>query len=242
MKLFDDNTMSQGTVNGFGFSAVRPETLGATEYTLVTLVLDKTGSVLRFADELFRIKSAVVEACRKSPRADFLLLRTLEFNSSVDEVHGFKPLNDIDPSSYTVPACGGMTALYDATFSAVSATNAYGKTLADQDYLANGIVLVITDGADNDSRMGTADVKREIQAGITGEHLESMRTILVGVNATENTAALQRFQQEVGIDQYVDVADATPQRLAKLADFVSRSISAQSQSLGTGGPSQSLSF
>ena len=69
-----------------------------------------------------------------------------------------------------------------------------------------------------------------------------MRTILVGVNAGHYGSALQRFQQDVGIDQYVDVADATAQRLAKLADFVSRSISAQSQSLGTGGPSQALNF
>ena len=126
MKLFDDTT-TQGNVNGFGFSAVRPETLGSTEYTLVTLVLDKTGSVASFADKLFEVKKTVVEACRKSPRAEFLLLRTLEFNSRVDEVHGFKPLSDIDPASYAVPACGGMTALIDATYAAVSATNAYGK-------------------------------------------------------------------------------------------------------------------
>ena len=37
MKIFDDG-MARGAVQGFGFSAVRPETLGSTEYTLVTLV------------------------------------------------------------------------------------------------------------------------------------------------------------------------------------------------------------
>ena len=72
MKLFEDNT-TQGTVNGFSFSGVRPETLGASEYTLVTLVLDKTGSVASFADALFKVKKTVVEACRKSPRSDYLL-------------------------------------------------------------------------------------------------------------------------------------------------------------------------
>jgi uncharacterized protein YegL len=241
MKLFDDNT-TQGTVNGFGFSAVRPETLGSTEYTLVTLVVDKTGSVTSFADALFQVKKTVVEACRKSPRADYLLLRVVEFNQRIDEIHGFKPLADIDASAYVTPSCGGMTALNDATFAAVSAINAYGKTLADQDYLANGIAIIITDGDDNASSTSTADIKREIATGVSGEHLESMRTILVGVNAGEYAAKLQAFQQEVGIDQYVDVSDASSQRLAKLADFVSRSISAQSQSLGTGGPSQALNF
>lgn len=242
MKLFDDTDMTTGSVKGFGFSAVRPETLGASEYTLVTLVLDKTGSVSSFANELFAIKKAVVDACRKSPRAEYLLLRVVEFNTSVDEVHGFKPLADIDAAGYSVPSCGGLTALNDAAFSAVSASNAYAKTLTDQDYLVNAIVVLATDGDDNNSRMRTADVKSELARALQGEHLESLRSILVGVNAGQFRSELQRFQTEVGIDQYVDVADATPQRLAKLADFVSRSISAQSQSLGTGGPSQALVF
>lgn len=242
MKLFDDTNMAAGTVQGFAFSAVRPDTLGSTEYTLVTLVLDKTGSVLDFADELFKVKKTVLEACRKSPRADFLLLRVVEFNSQPDEVHGFMPLAAIDSAKYAVPACAGMTALRDATFSAVGATNAYAKTLADQDYLTNALIVIATDGDDNRSRMNVAEVKRELQKAVTGEVLESLRTILVAVNAGQYAAKLQAFQTEVGIDQYVDVADATPQKLAKLADFVSRSISAQSQSLGTGGPSQALVF
>lgn len=240
MKLFDD--MTQSTVSGFGFSAVRPETLGAPEYTLVTLVLDKTGSVASFANELLKVKQAVVEACRKSARSDYLLLRLVEFNSRVDEVHGFVPLQNLDPAQYTAPACSGMTALADASFSAVSATNAYAKTLGEQDYLTNAIVVIATDGADNDSRMRAADVKAEVQKGISGEVLESLRTVLVGINAAQCQAELQAFQAEAGIDQYVDVADASPQKLARLADFVSRSISAQSQSLGTGGPSQALTF
>ncbi len=242
MKLFDDKNMAAGTVAGFGFSGVRIETLGATEYTLVTLVLDKTGSVISFADELFSVKKTVVEACRKSPRSDYLLLRVVEFNSNVDEVHGFKPLTEINAADYATPQCGGMTALNDAVFSAVGATNAYGKQLADQDYLANAIVIIATDGDDNASRTRSADLRAEVQKAITGEHLESLRTVLVGINAGQCRPMLEAFKNDAGLDQYVDVADASPQRLAKLADFVSRSISAQSQSLGTGGPSQALTF
>jgi hypothetical protein len=242
MKLFDDKNMTTGQVKGFGFSAVRPETLGASEYTLVTVAMDKTGSVSTFAQELFRIKKAVVEACRKSPRAEYLLLRLLEFNTQVDEVHGFLPLNDVDVNSYVTPTCTGTTALFDAAYSAVSASNTYAQTLTKDDYLVNALVVIITDGDDNASRMRAADVRAELEKAIKGEHLESLRTILVGVNATQYQRELDTFKTDAGIDQYVDVADATPQRLAKLADFVSRSISAQSQSLGTGGPSQALTF
>lgn len=242
MKMFDDTNMAVAVVQGFGFSAVRPDTLGATEYTLATLVLDKTGSVHSFSNDLFKVKQTVVEACRKSPRADFLLLRVVEFNAQVEEVHGFTPLGQIDPKNYEVPRCQGMTALTDATFAAVSATRAYAKTLADQDYLTNALIIIATDGEDNASRMRTADIKREIDSALTGEVLESLRTVLVGVNAGACESSLKAFQAEVGIDQYVDANDVTPQGLARLADFVSRSISAQSQSLGTGGPSQALVF
>lgn len=241
MKL-TDGSMTTGSVGGFHFSGVRPETLGATEYTLVTLVLDKTGSVSAFAHELAKVKATVVEACRKSPRADYLLLRVVEFNSTIDEVHGFMPLSQIDPASYAAPRCGGVTALRDAVFSAVGATNAYAKKLADDDYLTNAIVIVATDGDDNDSRVTEADVSAEIKKGVNGEILESLRTVLVGVNAGLYRAQLEGFKNNVGIDQYVDVADASAQKLAKLAEFVSRSISAQSQALGTGGPSQALVF
>ena len=242
MKFFDDDSTTAYNAHGFGFSGVRPETLGATEYTLVTLVLDKTGSVDDYAAELAKIKSTVVESCKLSARADFLLLRVVEFNSQVDEVHGFIPVSTIDTAQYTVPKCEGLTALRDAYFSAVSATNAYAKTLSDQEYLVNGIVIVVTDGDDNRSRVSAADVKRQIAAAVKGEQLESIRTILVGVNAAQYQATLESFQTEVGIDQYEDIGQATPATLAKLANFVSQSISSQSQSLGTGGASQAIVF
>ena len=242
MKLFDDKNLLTGTVAGFGFSGVRVETLGAVEYTLVTLVTDKTGSVVHFADELLKVRKTVVEACRKSPRSENLLLRMVDFNTSVDEVHGFMPLSQIDPNSYQTPQCGGLTALRDGAFSALSASNAYGKNLTDQDFLVNAICIIVTDGDDNASGTSMADVARELKRGVESEYLESMRSILVGVNAGQYRSQLEDFRKDVGIDQYVDVADATPQKLARLADFISRSISAQSQSLGTGGPSQALTF
>ena len=75
--------------------------------------------------------------------------------------------------------------------------------------------------------------------------MESILTILVGVGVgsySEVQKALDEFKNEAGITQYVEIADANSSTLAKLAKFVSQSISAQSQALGTGGPSQALQF
>lgn len=241
MKLFTDD-MQTASAGNFNFSGVRPDKLGATEYTLVTVVVDKTGSVSDHAQELLAMKKAVVEACRKSPRAEYLMFRSVEFNGRIDEVHGFVELNQIDPAAYTAPQCTGSTALFDATFSAVAATNAYARTLSDNDFNVNGIVFVITDGDDNESVQTPRSIAEEMARGVTTEAIESLNVVLVGINAARYRAELEAFQRDAHLTQYVDVGDATPQKLAKLAAFVSHSVSSQSQSLGTGGPSAPLVF
>lgn len=241
MKLFDKD-MQVGQIGNFAFSGVRPEKLGSVEYTLVTIVSDKTGSVVDYANDLLATMKAVVAACQKNPRSEFLLLRNTEFNTRVDEIHGFVELATIDASQYSVPDCRGLTNLFDATYEAIAATNEYARTLSDAEFSVNGIVFVDTDGDDTTSVQTPLTVAAEIKRGVQNEWLESLIVVLIGVNAQRFKAKLENFVASAGLTQYVDIGDATPQRLAQLADFVSRSISSQSQALGTGGPSQALVF
>lgn len=249
MPLFIDANMENHAIGGtgFGFSAKRVGDLGATEYTLVTLAADATGSVSGWERKIEDCIKAVVKACRKSPRADNLLLRVVTFNTTIGvlEVHGFKPLQDCDPDKYTgAVRPGGCTNLYDAAFSCAGAQNQYGKDLTKQDFAANGIFVVVTDGDDNASKTTSRMLKDEITKGVTGENLESTVSILVGVNVTDAhmSQRLKDFNTEAGFTQYVEIDNATDAKLAKLADFVSRSVSSQSQALGTGGPSKALTF
>jgi uncharacterized protein YegL len=232
-------------MQGFAFSGVRTENLGATEYTLVTIAVDETGSVAGFENDLRNSLIAAVEACKKSPRSDNLLLRVIKFSTryknGVEEIHGFKPLAEIDPQTYPNFQPGGATPLFDACFSSVGAINVYAKKLMDDDFLTNGIVFVITDGCDNDSQSTPAMIKKEIGKAVKGETIESLITILVGINVAGCTSELDAFRAQAGIDQFVDAGQATKGKLAKLADFVSQSVSSQSQALGTGGPSQKIS-
>ncbi|MBU0646854.1 hypothetical protein KKC67_01485 [Patescibacteria group bacterium] len=247
-RLITDETMETGNIGGmqaFKFSGVRTEHLGATEYTVVTIAVDETGSIDGFEDDLRISLITAVEACKKSPRSDNLLLRVIKFSTSfpngVEELHGFKPLAEINPQDdYPQFRPGGQTPLYDATFSAVGATNAYAKKLMDDDFLANGIVFVITDGANNASTTTPAMIKQEVDKAVKGEIIESLITVLIGINAQHYLSELKAFQSEAGIDQYIDAGEATKDKLAKLAEFVSQSVSSQSQSLGTGGPSQQI--
>ncbi|MFA5986593.1 MAG: vWA domain-containing protein [Parcubacteria group bacterium] len=246
-RLNDDMEFGKiGGANGFGFSGVRTEHLGATEYTLVTIAIDVTGSVGGFEAELLRCLKTAVDACKKSPRSDNLLLRVIlfstVFSNGVDELHGFKPLADIDPQKeYGQLRTGGGTPLRDACYSAIGAMNAYGKKLSDDDFGVNAIAFIITDGDDNASAATENMIKQEIVQAVSGEILESMISVLIGINAAAYKNELEQFQQNVGITQYIDAGDATAGKLARLADFVSRSIASQSQAMGTGGPSQNIS-
>lgn len=246
-RLMVDSTMETGKVGGmqaFQFSATRIEHLGATEYTLVTIAVDQTGSVEGFADELRRCLVTAVESCKKSPRSNNLLLRVILFSSSlkngIEEIHGFKPLNEINPNTYPQLDPNGMTPLYDAAFSAVGAVNAYAKKLMSQDFLANGIVFVITDGDDNTSSATMKMVKDEMDRGLRGEEIESLIGILIGINAAQFRTRLEAFERATGM-KYIDAGEFTKGKSAKLAEFVSQSVSSQAQVVGTGGPSQNIS-
>jgi uncharacterized protein YegL len=239
------NVTGPGT---FQFSAVRIEDLGATEYTLVTIVCDISGSVTRFADQLLECIKEIVGACKKSPRAENLLIRLLLFNDDIQEVHGFINLGDIDVNKYDPLNPQGMTTLFDATYDAIGATLEYSKRLVDQDFDCNGAVYIITDGMDNRSSMTPTSIKEKVEDAMSNEEIESLISILVSLHDptsrmdSDVKKALERFKNNAGLTQFVDIGDATSGKLAKLANFVSESISSQSQSLGTGAPSQTLNF
>ena len=232
----------------FQFSAVRIEDLGATEYTLVTIVCDISGSVFGFKDELLGCIKSIIGACKKSPRAENLLVRLITFNNKIFEIHGFKNLKDIDPTQYKDLNPQEWTALYDASYDGIGATLEYAKQLVSQDFACNGAVYIITDGMDNKSTMTPSAIKNKIDNSIRHEEIESIVTVLIGLtdpNTSWNGDVkkyLEKFSKEANLTQFVDIGSATPQKLAKLANFVSQSVSSQSQALGTGAPSQTLNF
>jgi len=246
MPLLTDATMEEHRIDGshYGFSAKRVSELGASEYTLGTIIVDVSGSVQHYARAIEDAFKEIVKACRHNPRADNMMLRSVTFDDKVEELHGFKPLTECNPDDYDgCVRSGGLTALYDAAYTGIKSSSLYGKNLTDQDFDVNAAVFVITDGHDNRSKMTRAMVKEALSEAIRSESLESITAVLIGLNTDPDLDQyLTSFKDEAGFTQYVGIADATEKELAKLGRFVSQSISSQSQALGTGGPSKSLSF
>ena len=243
-----DEIMESRKVPGthFGYTGTRLADLtGATEYTLCTIVLDESGSTDGFRTEMEKCIQEIIKACRYSPRADNLMLRLVAFGTNYREVHGFKLLQSCNPQDYdNCYKPGGSTALFDASCDAIEATKDYAKQLSNNDYLCNACVFVLTDGDDNVSKFNANSVKDSLNKCVTSESLESLVSVLIGVNVQSQTIAayLDNFHKQAGFTQYVELNNASEKTLAKLAAFVSKSISSQSQALGSNGPSQSLTF
>lgn len=246
MAVIDKNNLQAFglAASHYGFSAVRIEDLGAAEYTLVTIVADVSPSTDRFRKKMEAAIGSVVDACGASPRRHNLLVRLMAFASDVSEVHGFRPLSDCAPADYVgvLTSLRGTTALYDASVNGIEATSTYGEKLLSSGYSVNGLVVVLTDGVDNDSTLTVREVKAALGEASSAEKLESLVSILVGVNADDCSRYLKAYAADAGFTQYVDMGAANAKNLSRLADFMSRSISAQSVALGTGGPSTLLRF
>jgi len=238
MPKLNDPSLDAKNLTGshYGYSATTLENLGATEYTLATILVDVSGSVGSFKGDLEKCIKSIVEACKSSPRANNLLIRLISFSDDVEEIHGFKMLDNCKPDDYTgVLKIHGSTALFDASTNAILASNDYAKTLYDNDFSVNGIIFIVTDGGDNMSLATAKDVGDAIKQCESDEKLESLITVLVGVgvNHFSTTAVyLSDFKQDAGLSQYEEIDKTDSGTFVKLAGFVSKSISLQSKSLG----------
>ncbi len=243
----DMETLVAGS--NYRFSATKPDALGASQYTLATIVMDASGSVEPYAAQLESALKTVSKACNKADNArrENILLRLTQFNDSLDELHGFKQLGSINENDYKgILKIGDMTALLDAVDEAVHATATYAKQLVSQDFNDNNaIIIVITDGQNNTGSVrDAAHIKKAVADTLKSECLQSLLLILVGVTADDSGTNLDRylreFKDEAGITQYVSIGKATPGKVAKLAEFVSQSISSTSKALASGSPSQPI--
>ncbi len=243
MPLFDTTSSLDGTA--YGYSGTRFGDLGASEYTLVAITADQSGSVSAFDREIETCLKSIVSACRTSPRADHLMLRLSTFDSRVHEVHGYRPLSACPVDDYD--GCirpSGLTALYDAAHNAVSSLVDYGTKLTERGLSVNGIVFVVTDGGDNRSSLTPSRLAAAVRDATTAEALEGVLTILVGVNVSDPQLgrSLMKLSTEAGFDHYLELQSADASTLARLASFASRSIALTSTALGSGSAVRSLSF
>ena len=240
-----DNATYQTIGSGFQFSSISADEMGASEYTLVAIAADKSSSVDGFEKEIEGCLKTSLQGCMNSPRVDNLLVRLLTFNSNLDEVHGYKHLADCPIANYDgIIRPGSCTSLYDACISTIDSLATLGRQMIQDKYTANGLSVIITDGCDVGSTQTINAVAEAIARSRRAECLESILNILIGVNVQDQqvSQALNQLKTIGGFDQYIEAKDATPKTFARIAGFISKSISSQSQAIQTGKASVLITF
>ena len=245
-KLTDDEMEVLGT-GAFQFSGAKMETLeGSSEYTLVILAIDVSYSLIDFRDQLIKLAKSCIKAAQHDDNAERIMYRIVTFSTDVMEIQGFKPVDEIDVDAITFDIYSS-TALYDGTQDGIESVFGYGTALAKNDYSINAILFTFTDGMDNASKSASASsVKRGFdnirRSKDSADGIESINAILIGMNASQCKNYLEDFSVGGGFDQYIDAGDLDDATIKRIGNFVSKSVSSQSQAIGTGGPSQIASF
>lgn len=242
----DDSDATYRTIgSGFQFSAISADDMGASDYTLVAIAADKSSSVTAFAREIEGCLVTSLQGCMDSPRVDNLLVRLLTFNQKLDEVHGYKHLADCPIANYNgIIKPSGCTSLFDACISSIDSLATLGQQMIKDKYNANGLSVIITDGMDVGSTQTLNAVKEAIERSRRSECLESILNILIGINVQDREVsdALNALKVGAGFDQYIEAKDASPKTFARVAGFISKSISSQSQAIQTGKASVLITF
>ena len=247
MPALDDNTQKI-TNGGWRYSNTPLEELKASSYTLGCLVVDVTGSMTRRVSDMERIMKEIVLKLKDEPTAQNIQWRVVIFDDhiGVEELHGYMLLANIDESVYSIK-CYGSTNLHDAVIASIEATVAEAERLYKEEYDVNAIITIITDGEENASspkNRSASSVANAVGMAMNTEKLDSIRTILVGVNngfsgwKNGTSTYLEKFQKEAGLTDYVDIDEFDEKAIKRIILQISSITSDTSQLINTGGPSQ----
>lgn len=245
--MSDENFVSVTTESGFSFGHVPiDDNLTATEYMIGMIAVDHSGSVNDSLRDIEQCLIDITEMNKKLPNKNNIMQRVTMFSYDVQELSPLQPVNNIDSSKFknSIPS-GGMTALYDATMDAIESSEKFCKDMIDADYDVTACIFIITDGWDNVSKKCTsmAKIKQKIEQINSEENYSSPpAVILIGITNNSATATkLNTFSRDAGFTNYIEIKDASPSLLGKLAGLISQSFSSKSQNITSSHINQQLS-
>ena len=271
-KLMDQEDLKSFSAGTFGFSAVDPGELKETEYTLVVWAFDLSGSTSGFRTAMFgalgaclkKMQGDAAAGIRPHPDANRIMVAVVVFGTRVEQTIAMAPLMSLDISTMQAAiesaSVGITTANADAIVFSGECIKNYAKQLAEQDIECNGLFFDMTDGWNNAGRFpgsfqngqprpDQATYDKTIEACKTAlgepvqdEALESLCTILIGVNLRDARPDLERFHADIGFTEpMVELEGADdPAAWDKVADFFYNSVSSSSTARGTGTKSTSI--
>jgi len=125
------------------------------EFTDITVVLDRSGSMAAVADDTIGGFNQFLLDQKRAPGTGVLTL--VQFDNEYEFVHTAKPLADVPPLSTATFVPRGSTALLDAIARAIGETHERIAKMHEVERPGVVIVVILTDGQENSSRETTLE-------------------------------------------------------------------------------------
>lgn len=220
-----DETVLLGCV---GLSA---DDLDASDATLVSIVLDMSGSMAPHRKAVVDAFNTMQKALGGAKAASAILATAWTFNDAIGLLSGFEPIAQKPALTQTVYRPDGGTALYDAILAAMTGLVSYGQALADSGVPTKRVLFVLSDGDDNMSKASATKVASAAQALVR----EEAYTLAFAGFGGGDLAAVARA---IGFPHVV-TASATESEIRRVFRQVSQSVLRVSQGANT---SQTFGF
>ena len=236
----DDGILSPATKDlidlndtiALGSNGVDMDDILATDVTLLTLVIDDSGSIsyAGLEDAVRQGQNEMLDAFLSSKQKDAIMMATWYLNSK-SPLHSYATMDNVirlDDHNYVA---NGGTPLYDRTFEAIASNVAYAQQLRDTGTPVTNVVVIITDGEDQSSRKyRAADCARLIKDVMQ----EQFTVVFVGVGS--NTSAFEATATQMGIPKHnILTITASPSEIRRACRMISQSTIRTSQTKVTTG-------
>ena len=166
---------NMGTVVVAGAAGRAAEDIEASDVTLITVVIDDSGSMYGNEKAVVDGMNLLVDTFANSKERDSVLFAQWRFSDKIQVVHSYLPIPDVKRlTTADYQANGCSTRLYDAWCDALAANIAYAQSLRNSGTNVRSIVVVLTDGENNAGSRNVGDCAR-----ISADLLRSEQFILV---------------------------------------------------------------
>lgn len=194
------------------------------DVTIVKVLLDDSISMRQFEQVVRESYDKFVQSLKDSKGSGSILMSTVTFSTRTNILHGFKKVDEIDPIGNLYRANGGSTAVYDALMESITGAKAYSTDLNQNGVRTKTVVVVFSDGADNDSRKASGNDVNTLVTSLLKK--EMFYPVYVGYSSNPNE--LKLVADTIGFPNVL-TAKATESEIRRTIDEVSKSLIRTSQ-------------
>ncbi len=199
-----------------GCNGVDIDDISSDDVTLVAVALDESSSMSGERQAVIDGFNQMLKALQDSRQADSILLSTWTFSTAPKLAFSYTPVPKIAPLTLNDYNPNGGTALYDTLLDVMTGLVAYGQMLRDNGVRTRCVIVTISDGEDNSSRVASTQV-RTVSNALVAQETYTLAYVGVG------SANLRQIADEVGFPAVLTV-NASASEIRRTFQQVSASI------------------